>query len=150
MRLPTYAEHRRFCEVDGWQDKGTARSRKGKGDHHRYTKSQPAGPPLYTRVSHGSGQYGSADTWKHILRDQLRVTEDEFWQAVDHDIPPQRQKPAPQPPKPEGEAIPLWLVQSLKHLVGLPEAQIASMTPDEAEVVYLEWCSKPVPGEDSS
>jgi hypothetical protein len=145
MRLPTYAEHRRFCEVDGWEHKGTARSRGGTGDHHRYTKTLADGPPLYTRVSHGAGEYRSPDLWKRILRDQLRVSEAEFWAAVEQGIAPGRE--APKPLKPEGEGIPLWLVNSLRHLVGKTEAEIGAMTLAEANAVYMEWVSPSQPGE---
>jgi hypothetical protein len=139
MRLPTYAQHRRFCEVDGWEHKGTARSQRSTGDHHRYVKAMPEGPPLYTRVSHGSGEYQSRDLWKHILRDQLNVSEQEFWDAVDHGIAPARGRTAPQ--KPEGEGLPLWLVESLRHMLGLSEDEIGAMSSEAAHALYMDWCN---------
>jgi hypothetical protein len=140
VKLPTYAEHRAFCEVDGWEDKD-AKSKKTKGDHHRYVKQLPNGDQLYTQVSHGSGEYRSPSLWSHIRRDQLKVTEDEFWNAVDNGIPPAREDA--QPPKPAGEPIPLWLVGHLLRLVGLPMNEIEAMTLEEAWTAWNEWQMSP-------
>jgi hypothetical protein len=144
MRLPTYAEHRRFCEVDGWQDKD-AKSRKKKGDHHRYTKPLPDGRVLYTRVSHGSGEYKNPDFWESIRREQLQVSASDFWAAVDAGVAPART--VAQPPPPEGEPIDLWLVKNLKEMVGLDEKVIGAMTPNQAQKAWDDWCATPTPGE---
>jgi hypothetical protein len=136
VRLPTYEQHRRFCEVDDWQDKDAVSKKKG-GDHHRYVKVLPNGRGLFTRVSRGSGQYRNHDFWRHILREQLEVTEGEFWAAVESGIPPSR--PRDEPAKPKGEAIPLSLVNCLRYVMQLSEREIASMTRAEAERVWQEW-----------
>jgi len=136
VRLPTYAEHRRFCEVDNWQDKDAV-SKKKAGDHYRYVKSLPSGRSLFTRVSRGKGQYRNPDLWRHILRDQLEVTEAEFWVAVEKGTPPSR--PSDEPERPEGEAIPLSLVNALRYVAQLPEREIASMTRAAAERAWQEW-----------
>ncbi len=136
MRLPTYADHRRFCEVDGWQDKD-ARSKKTKGDHHRYVKVLPDGKPLFTRVSHGSGQYRSPSFWGMILREQLGVTEDQFWDAVEKGVVPTRASAEPKPPG--DEPLPMELVTQLRYAVGLSIHEIGSMTLDEAEIALRQW-----------
>lgn len=138
MRLPTYAEHRRFCEVDGWEDKD-AKSKKPKGDHHRYVKVLPDGTPLYTRVSHGTGEYRSPSFWSSILRDQLQVTQDQFWEAVDKGVPPVRASQVPDPSPPAGKPIPMELLQILRYAAGIPLAEIAAMTLEEAEGARREW-----------
>ncbi|MGH2681778.1 MAG: cytotoxic translational repressor of toxin-antitoxin stability system [Actinomycetota bacterium] len=142
MKLPTFKQHRRFCEVDSWQE-AAAKPGKKLGNHRRYTKRLPDGRVLYTRISHGSGEYRSRDTWGHILRDQLEVTEEEFWAAVDQGIAPNRGVQEIQPPP--GEPKPLWLVKNLRELVGLPEREIGAMTPDEARNTWDEWCMRPRP-----
>jgi hypothetical protein len=147
VRLPTFAQHRRFCEVDDWVDRD-AQSRRATGDHHRYMKTLPNGDTLYTRISHGSGQYRNPSLWKHILRDQLKVSEDEFWDAVDNALPPSRGWA--QPKKPEGEPIPYWLVGNLTRLVGLPQKVVASMTLEEAMSAWQEWQMTPVLGENDA
>jgi hypothetical protein len=92
MRLPTYAQVRKFVEVEGWEDKDKA-SGKRTGDHHRYVFTTPSGDRLMTRVSHGSGQIGDRDLFAHILRDQLQATEEQFWDAVDSGTRPKRPTP---------------------------------------------------------
>lgn len=136
MKLPTYAEHRRFCEVDGWQDKD-AGSKKPKGDHHRYVKVLPDGRPLYTGVSHGSGEYRSRSFWRMILREQLEVTEEQFWNAVENGVVPIRANAEPEPPG--DDPLPMELVTQLRYAVGLPIHVIGSMTLEEAEAALSEW-----------
>lgn len=136
MKLPTYAEHRRFCEVDGWEDKD-AKSKKPKGDHHRYVKVIADGRQLYTQVSHGSGQYRSRDFWRNILRSQLEVTEAQFWEAVEQGKVPVRPSAEPEPPS--GESLPMSLVTRLRYAVGIPLPDIAAMTLAEAEATLREW-----------
>ena len=136
MRLPTYGQHHRFCEVDDWHDKD-AGSAKKKGDHHRYVKTLPDGTPLFTRVSHGSGQYRSPSFWAMILREQLQITEEQFWEAVEKGIPPVRPTTEPEPPG--DEPLPMSLVTQLRFAVGLSIHEIGSMTLQEAEARLAEW-----------
>lgn len=129
MRLPTFAELRKFVETEGWEDKDR-KSRKKTGAHHRYTLTLGTGEVLYTRISHGSGQVGDPNLWRHILRDQLQVTGDDFWACVDRGVKP----PRPQPEAPAGErsALDAKLVRNLIRRVGLSEADVAALTREEA------------------
>ena len=132
MRLPTYAELRRFCEVEGWEDRDRAAHRP-KGDHHRYVLTLAAGATLYTRVSHGAGSIQSRDMWAHILRDQLEVTADEFWACVDKGILPPR--PSPESPTPS-EGLPAGLVWQLIRKAGMSEGDVARMTKEQAVAAW--------------
>ncbi|MFB9721369.1 hypothetical protein [Planobispora longispora] len=73
------------------------------------------------RTSYGRG------IWAHILRDQLDVTEDEFWKCVKEGEKPDRGVP----PVP-AESLPADLVHLLIAKVGLPEAEVAQMTREVA------------------
>jgi len=124
---PTRDDHRRFCESEGWQ---LVRSATGKRSthHETYELDLPDGDVLRTRISrppdrivHGSG------LWSHILRDQLQVSEREFWQCVNDGIPPPRSQPA----VPEN-SIPTEVLHLLKQRVGLSGDQLAGMTADAA------------------
>lgn len=75
MTQPRFSELRKFCENDGWDPKK-------KTDHWRYTKSLPDGRTLRTKVSFGSGEVGDPGLFAAILRDQLEVSEDEFWRVI--------------------------------------------------------------------
>jgi hypothetical protein len=142
VKLPTYAQHRRFCEVEGWQDKDKLAGRR-KGDHHRYVLTLATGEQLYTRVSHGSGSYHDHSLWSAILREQLRVTAEDFWACVDHGrLPPRpvadRSTPA--------NAIPGQLAWQLIKRAGIPEAVVRSMTKEEAVEAFNRFQAAPRPG----
>ncbi len=65
--------------------------------------------------------------WSHILRDQLKVSSDEFWQCVRDGIPPQRGRPTTLQ-----LSLPTELLYLLKKRVGLSESHLADMTAEEA------------------
>ncbi|WP_246887299.1 cytotoxic translational repressor of toxin-antitoxin stability system [Streptomyces sp. GESEQ-13] len=90
---------------------------------------------LRTRISHPVDRtaYGAA-MWRHILGDQLDVTEDEFWACAQHGELPDRG--APEPPS---EALPADLVHLLIHRVGVGEDTVAGMTKDEAVARLQEY-----------
>jgi hypothetical protein len=99
LRTPSNDELRRFCLIDDWIDLTGRPGHKG-SDHDRYAKILPNGERLYTRVSRNAGGVDDHGLFKHILRDQLRVTEEQFWEAVDGGTPPKRpgqEKPTPPP-----------------------------------------------------
>src|SRR5450756_1518541 len=52
------------------------------GDHRRYQKERADETILRTKVPHGSRDEIGDDLSRHILRDQLRVTEEQFWAIV--------------------------------------------------------------------
>lgn len=90
------------------------------------------GRMLRTRISHpvGPDTYG-ASLWGHILRDQLDVTQDEFWLCVDEGVLPRRSTAsAPAIEKP----LPLSVVKALvaagitaEQLEGLSEAEARAL-----------------------
>lgn len=83
MTQPKYSELRKFCENDGWDQKT-------KSDHWRYTKTLADGRTLRTKVSFASGELGDPGLFAAILRDQLDVSEEEFWHVVREGGPAQR------------------------------------------------------------
>lgn len=124
---PTRRDHVRFCEVEGWQivRSGTG----GRSTHHEtYEFTLPDGGILRTRISRPPDRTGyGAALWAHILRDQLQVSLDEFWQCVRTGDPPDRGRP----PAPR-RAIPTDLAYLLRSRVGLSDEQLAGMSRQEA------------------
>lgn len=124
---PTRQLHEKFCQVEGWRPVRDVRGRSG--THHvTYELGLRDGRILRTRISHPADRttYGPA-IWGHILRDQLQVTDTEFWQCVQAGVKPDRGEPeAP------AEALPAELVYLLISRVGLEETAVAAMTRDEA------------------
>lgn len=126
---PTRKHHQRFCLTEGWVQR---RSSRGKtGTHHvNYEFTLPEGRVLLTRISHPVNRdtYGPR-IWSHILRDQLAVTEGEFWDCVNDSVLPNRgAEPAVAP----ASAIPLGVVTALIEQFHVPESEVLAMTKDEA------------------
>lgn len=124
--VPTRADHAKFCENEGWR---TVRDSRGRtGTHHlTYELDLPDSRTLRTRVSHPPDRtdYGPS-MWSHILRDQLAVSEAEFWACVDGEKP-DRGSPAVLP-----ESLPAELVYLLIHRVGVPEEEVVAMSKEQA------------------
>jgi hypothetical protein len=139
VRLPTYAELKRFCEVDGWYDSDAQRGSKT-GDHFRFGRVLRDGTRLRTRVSHGSGSIRDPATFKDILRSQLRVSEEQFWLAVDKGEAAHR--PGDVAPEPPGPGLPYDLVKNLTTRVGLPLHQVLGMTNEQAVTTWQEWLTR--------
>lgn len=68
--------------------------------------------------------------FKWILRVQLEVGEEGFWNAIRTGKPVQR--PSSQLPEPT-PTLPEWLVGALKREVGLREEDVARLSREEAE-----------------
>jgi hypothetical protein len=72
------------------------------------------------------------------LRDQLDVTEAEFWACVQDKVKPDRGKPTV-----PSEALPAELVHLLITRLGLREAEIATMNRADAIARMQEYWSRP-------
>lgn len=96
--------------------------------HVTYELDVPNGRVLRTRVSHPPDRidYGPS-LWFHILRDQLEVTEEQFWACARNGAVADRGGRAV-----PGEGLPAELVHLLIHRVGLAESEVAGMTKAEA------------------
>lgn len=124
---PTRQDHDRFCHTEGWTPVRDARGRTG--THHViYELHLPDGRVLRTRISHPPVRttYG-ASLWGHVLRDQLGISEGEFWACVRDGVKPDRGLP-----EIRTEALPADLVHLLIVRVGLTESVVAAMTKAEA------------------
>ncbi len=124
---PTRKDHEAFCQAEQWQRVRDARGRTG--THHvTYEIGLPDGAILRTRISHPVDRSGYGPSlWSHILRDQLQVTESEFWTCIRDCVTPSRG--APDIP---ATALPAQLAHLLIARVGLPESEVAAMTKDQA------------------
>ncbi|HEX9890416.1 MAG TPA: hypothetical protein VGA69_13105 [Nitriliruptorales bacterium] len=147
MRYPTWNDIRRFCEVDGWEATHEQRQRKRR-DHDRFRKHLPDGTVLRTKASHGKDEIGDADLVNHIIRRQLQVTHEEFWDAVDDGTPPARSRSQQVPVEDAAPAHDLedWLAVNLAVNVGLSDEEIASISAEDAMDRYLQWCQQQAAG----
>ena len=141
MRLPTYKELKRFVEVEGWEDKDE-KSKKKKGDHHRYAFTTPLGERLFTRISHGRDQIQDPDLFAQILRDQLCIDEDQFWKAVDRGIKPTRPSPLQNE---QADSIDGKLARNLINKVGMRPDELVGISQQRAVEIWQEWLTTSVP-----
>jgi hypothetical protein len=124
---PTRKDHEAFCEAEQWVRVRDARGRTGT-NHVTCELALPDGRILRTRISHPVDRSGYGPSlWSHILRDQLQVTEPEFWACVRDGVLPGRGILQPPP-----DALPADLVHLLITRAGLPEAEVANMTRERA------------------
>jgi hypothetical protein len=99
---PARKDHQDFCLSEGWTQ---VRNARGTGGHHvTFELTLPDGRVLRTRISHPPDRqtYGPR-LGAHVLRDQLQVSEEEFWTCVQEKKVPQRGRREPiAPPIPAG------------------------------------------------
>lgn len=98
---------------------------------------------LRTRISRpvNTTTYGPG-LWRAILREQLHVSEDEFWVCVNDKQVPDRGQGLPEPSE---AALPAGLVYQLIHVAGVAEDDVRSMTLAHALSVLTEHWSQPPP-----
>jgi hypothetical protein len=124
---PDRERHDDFCVFERWEIVHGSTGKPVK--HHRtYELVIPSGEILRTRISKPVDRTTySASMWSAILRDQLKVTNDEFWDCVQNKVLPDRGgTTAESNPK----ALPLHLLNELIERVG--------MSPEEAIKLSLE------------
>jgi len=133
--LATFRDLRRYVTNDGWtEEPNLAGGRRRTGDHRRYFRELRDGTRLRTKVSHDEGAEIGEDLFHRILRDQLRVTEERFWEVA-------RRRPSGEAEvvPPRVEPIPGWLVSRLLLMVGFSEEEVARMTAGEAHAAWLAY-----------
>lgn len=137
--MATFRDLRQYVINDGWtEEPNLARGRRRTGDHRRYFRDLPDGTRLRTKVSHDERAEIGEDLFHRILRDQLRVTEERFWEVVRG-----RSTGESEVTPPEVEPIPGWLVTRLLFRVGLSETEVAQMTAEEAHAAWLDYQTRP-------
>lgn len=140
MNAGTRVDHDQFCRIEKWDQVRDARGR-AVGHHVTYELLLADGTRLRTRISHpvNKDTYGPR-LWKTILREQLVVTEDEFWACVkDRQVPDRGQSDDEAP----AGALPAALVYQLIHHAAVPEAEVAQMTLPAAMDVMTRYWSRP-------
>lgn len=127
---PTRQHHEKFCLTERWILVTDARGRTV-GHHTTYKLVTPLGDVLRTRVSHPVNRTSYAPSmWSHILRDQLRVTADEFWVCVlEGTLPDRGARVVPE------AALPLHLVARLVRELGMTRQAIAGLNVEEARTL---------------
>ena len=129
--MATFGDLKAYVERDGWTlERNHARRRSTTGDHWRYSKEQPTGSTLRTKVSHSVRDEIGPSLFGHILRDQLHVDETTFWAVVHGRTAPDMAAPAATP------LVPGWLVQRLIVTVGMSEDDVRALSAEDAAATW--------------
>lgn len=130
---PTWGDIEAFLAADGWRrlPHGGRRQR-----HAFYEKVLEDGRVLQTHVSHSGQKPLSPGRFASIVRYDLEVAKDEFWECIRTREPVGR-------PAPVDEALPeheAWVVAVLVGELHLSAEEIAALTVDEArKLVSKHW-----------
>ncbi len=130
MKTPTWGEVEEFCGYDGWKQRPES-------GHRFFQKVLEDGRVLETHTSIGSSKTMSPGRFKAILRDQLKVTEDQFWEVLQTGKPAQRPAPV-SVQEPSGHAA--CVVRVLKLELHKTEEEIGRLGREEARrLVEAHW-----------
>lgn len=133
---PTWREIEEFCRKDGWE---LIRST----DHAFFRKVLLDGSVLETHRSFADGKTISPGRLLAILRTQLKVSQDDFWETL------RTGRPAPRPSGPPpriSPAIPAWMARILLDNLELSDQDIAGLSEEDARRMVEEFWSRPDPG----
>jgi hypothetical protein len=137
VSVPDFGDIERFCKIDGWEqqtDVGGSRQR-----HIRYEKPLADELSLRTQISHDRSSTPSPGRWKAILRNQLKVTEEQFWEALRTGTAVDR---TPPPPPPEPIPVEEWVREGLRR-TGMTDEEVDRLAPEEAQQeLYRRWSSE--------
>lgn len=131
-RTPTWDEIEAFCRADGWQQVRAT-------DHVFFRKVLESGQVLETHRSFSGGKSMSQSRFSLILRTQLRVNRQDFWEAIRTGQPVERPSTPPEGAPPTHEA---WVVFGLRQH-GITDEEINRMTADEARARLHQLWAQP-------
>ena len=118
------ADHHRFVVREGWRTVDSTH-------HETFELPLLDGRVLRTRISRPPYRTSSGPRlWAHVLRDQLRVAEDEFWACMRDGVLPDRRPDRPVD-VPE-HAIPIEVADLLIARVGLRREDLVGMSRADA------------------
>lgn len=127
---PTWADIKAFLAADGWRELPSGARGGSSADHIFYEKTLTDGRVLQTHVSHSARKSVSAGRFRAILRHQLEVSKDAFWDAIRTGTPVERPAPLEAP---EPFQHPAWVVAVLTGRLHMGGEDIAKLSPDEAQ-----------------
>jgi hypothetical protein len=141
---PTWGEIEKFLQADGWIAL-SASSRGGSSQRHIFfEKLLDSGELLQTHISHSRGARPSAGRFALILREQIKVSRTQFWQAVRSGEPVGRPAPVEALQPAEHEA---WVIAVLVGELHMTAEQIEALDTEQARRLVVDHWSRPRSGE---
>jgi hypothetical protein len=137
---PTWGEIEKFLQLDGWR-RLPASSRGGPSEKHIFfEKLLDSGELLQTHISHSRRGGPSPGRFGLILREQIKVSRAEFWQALASSEPVGRPAPVEEGQQVEHEA---WVMTVLAGELHMTAEQIKELDIDQAKQLVMEHWSRP-------
>ncbi|GAB6085681.1 hypothetical protein [Alkaliphilus crotonatoxidans] len=72
---PKFKDLKKYCDKNGWVMIRNS-------DHWYYEKVLMDGTVLQTKISHATHKEIPINVWRFILKNQLKITEKEFWNSL--------------------------------------------------------------------
>jgi hypothetical protein len=136
---PTWGEIERFLEIDGWTRLPPA-SRGGSSQRHIFfEKLLDSGELLQTHISHSRAGRPSPGRFALILRNQIKVSRTDFWQAL------RTGEPVARPVALETEHVEheAWVVAVLAGELYMIAEEIRKLDTEQARQLVIEHWSQP-------
>jgi hypothetical protein len=126
---PTWGDIATFLGIDGWTEL-PASARGGKRQRHIFfEKLLDDGRLLRTHISHDRASGAGAYAFALILKEQLEVGREEFWEAIRSGVPVSRPVPTDADHAVE---LPGWTIPVLESSLHMSQGEIARLSADEA------------------
>ncbi len=137
---PTWGEIEKFLQVDGWT-RLPASSRGGSSENHIfYEKLLDSGALLQTHISHSRRGRPSPGRFGLILREQIKVSRAQFWEALRSGEPAVRPAPVEAEQQVEHDA---WVLAVLVGELHMTAAQIEKLDAEQARQLVLDYWARP-------
>lgn len=131
-REPSWDEVEAFARADRWRHNRES-------GHAQWEKLLPGGVLLQLPMSRGGDKTMSPGRFRQILRDQLKVTREQFWDAIRTGEPVDRSAPTEEPTVQH----PVWVMSVLVNDLHMSAAEIEALSPEEAEALVHEHWGRP-------
>lgn len=138
---PTWGDLRRFLSADRWREIPTGERGGRRSRHIFFEKVLQDGRVLGTHISHADDKTVPPGRFGEILRSQLAVTLEQFWECIRTGSSAVR--PVELDPRPLEH--PLWVIRVLTDRLHMTADQIADLSADTARSLVEEYHSRARP-----
>jgi hypothetical protein len=137
---PTWGEVEKVLQADGWT-RLPASSRGGLSEKHIFfEKLLDSGELLQTHISHSRRGRPSPGRFGLILREQIKVSRAQFWEALRSGEPVARPAPVEAEQQVEHEA---WVIAVLAGELHMTVEQIEVLNVEQARQLVLDHWTRP-------
>ena len=136
---PTWGDVEDFLDADGWRQVDRGERGGGRSRHVFYEKTLDDGRVLQTHISHSRQKTLSPGRFSAVLRHQLEVSREQFWDCIRTQSAVDRPIELEEGPV-EHEA---WVVAVLVRELHMTAEQIAALSEEEAQRLVHEHWSRP-------